>query len=208
VRCSGLLGMVALSYAPTYGTNADGGRNFNVPLAVAGTALAAIWLLHRLAHLPGLRVRVVARELCAWRRSTMRYWQALTVCALTFTLLWLCRVPVRLAAIFAIATVVMGICLLANLGGLSLALLYRDRSRPLYALRWLTLPPASLVGIVVMLELDPGSSATLLIGCLGAYLGALLGGCPLWWPIRSLRRERQSQQQQQAGSTWSRSHGE
>lgn len=175
-RCSGLLGMVALSYAPTYGIHSDNGRNFSVPFAVAGTVLAAIWLLHLLAHLRGWCTRIVECDLRARRSSTVRYWQALTFCALTFTLLWLGRAPVRLAAIFAIATVVMGIYLLTSLGMLSLALLARDRSRPLHASRWLALVPCSLIGLVLGLLLAGDSWATLLFGCMTACLGPLLAG--------------------------------
>lgn len=166
--------MIALSYAPTYGTHPVGGRNFSVPFAVAGTVLAAIWLLYLLAHLRGWRARILECDLHARRTSTVRYWKALTVCALAFTLLWLCRAPVRLAAVFVVATVVMGIYLLINLGVLSLALVVRDRSRPLHASRWLALVPCSLIGLVLGLLLAGDSWATLLLGCMAAYLGPLL----------------------------------
>lgn len=175
-RCSGLLGMVTLSYAPTYGAYTDGGRNFSVPFAVVGTVLVAVWLLYRLAHLRGWRIHVLTCDLPAKRISTLRYWQALTLCSLTFTMLWLGRAPVRLSAVFATATVVTGVCLFTNLSALSLALLARDRSRPLHAVRWLALVPSSLVGLTLGLLLAGDSWVTLPFGCVAACLGPLLAG--------------------------------
>jgi hypothetical protein len=95
-------------------------------------------------------------------------------CASIFVLLWLLRAPVRLSALFAITTILVGVDLFLRLGALSLALLARDRARPLAALRWLALAPCSLIGLAVGLQIAGDSWATLLGGCVAACLGPIL----------------------------------
>ncbi|HEY7933373.1 MAG TPA: hypothetical protein VID48_06055 [Solirubrobacteraceae bacterium] len=187
-RASGLLGTVLLSYAPAYGAHSDGGRNFSAPFAIAGALLVLPWLAYQLSGVRRARARRGQYDLHSGRVAALRNWQALVACASMFTLLWLVRAPMRLGAVFAIATILAGICLLRNLGALSFALLWRDRARPLRALRWLALAPSSLAGIALALELAHDSWSTLMAGCLTAYLGPLLGGCPVWGPARRWHR--------------------
>jgi hypothetical protein len=176
VRLFGALAVLLLSVAPTYRTHSTGGSDFNTTFAVCGALLALVWLLY---HVGGIRRRCAQHQAVdpmVLRAATFKNWRALMLCASIFAALWLLRAPIRLSALFAIATILASVSLLGRLGVLSLVLAIRDHSRPLTALRWLALVPCSLAGLTVGLETAGDSWATLLLGCVASGLGPLFAG--------------------------------
>lgn len=171
-----MLAVLLLGDAPDYRTSPSGRPEFNHALGISGGLLALLWLAPRL--------RGQSRAL-AWNRSadpqslrtaSLQSWWALVGCVSVFALLSLARAPLHVSALFAIATLLASVCLFWRLAALSFALIRRDRSRPLIALRWLALVPCSLVGLVLGLLLAGDSWATLICGCIAACLGPLLAG--------------------------------
>jgi hypothetical protein len=175
-RLCGVLAVLLLGDAPDYRTSPSGRPAFNHALGVCGGLLALLWLAHRLRGQSRALLWNRFADPQSLRTASLQSWWALVGCVSVFALLWLLRAPVHVSALFAIATILAGVCLFCRLAALSLALIRRDRSRPLVALRWLGLVPCSLIGLVVGLLLAGDSWATLICGCMAACLGPLLAG--------------------------------
>ena len=69
----------------------------------------------------------------------------------------------------------------------ALAMLRQDRTGALLRLRWLTVTPGSLLGLLLTYLALGDTWATLLFGCFSTGLGALL--CDLWAPVPPGARE-------------------
>lgn len=175
-RLCGVLAILLLAEAPDYRTSSIGQPAFNLTLGICGGLLALLWLVHRLRGRSQALVHSRLADPQRLRTASLQSWWTLVGCVSVFALLWLLRAPVHISALFAIATILASLCLFWRLAALSVALIRRDRSRPLVALRWLGLMPCSLSGLVLGLLLAGDSWATLLVGCMAAFLGPLLAG--------------------------------
>jgi hypothetical protein len=173
-RAAAVLGALVLSEAPRYGNSTSTGAFHTAP-ALGGGLLILPWFWYLVTRSHKDRsVRTVAqRRRCAWHM-----WEALLVVAAIFAIVTILRAGIHLIAPLTVATVTGAVAVVWTATDLAFAMLRQDRATPLLRLRWLTVTPGCLLGLVATFMAFGDTWATLLFGCFSSGLGALL--CDLW----------------------------
>jgi hypothetical protein len=173
-RAAAVLGALVLSEAPRYGSSASTGAFHTAP-AIGGGLLVLPWFWHLVTRSRKDRsTRTVAqRRLRAWHM-----WETLLVVATIFAITTLTRAGIHLVAPLAVATIAGAVAVVWTTTGLALAMLREDRATPALRLRWLTVTPGCLLGLVASFMAFGDTWATLLFGCFASGLGTLL--CDVW----------------------------
>jgi hypothetical protein len=174
LRATAVLGALVLSEAPRYGNSTSTGAFHTAP-ALGGGLLILPWFWYLVTRSHKDRsVRTVAQR----RHSAWHTWEALLVVAAVFAITAIVRAGIHFIAPLTVATVVAAVGVIWTSTGLAFAMLREDRTMPLLRLRWLTVTPGCLLGLVLSFLVFGDSWVTLLFGCFSTGLGALL--CDLW----------------------------
>jgi hypothetical protein len=183
-RAAAALGGLVLSEAPRYGQLAYTGAFHLVP-ALAGGLLILPWSWHLVtSSRKDRRTGTLDQQrLCAWRT-----WQALLVLAAGFAVATLARAPIQLIAPLTLATVACALAVVWSATSLALAMLREDRATAVLRLRWLTVTPGCLLGLLASFTTLGDTWATLLFGCFSSGLGVLL--CDVWASVPKPSRAR------------------
>lgn len=173
-RAVAVLGALMLSEAPRYGGSTH--------TAAFHTAPAAVGIL---LILPGFR-RLVTRSrkdtptpaLAQRRHLAWRAWGTLLVAAALLAIATVAGTGINLLAPLTLSTVGLLGTVVWTSTGTAFAMLREDRTGSLLRLRWLTVTPGCLLGLVLTFLVWGDTWATLLFGSFSTGLGALL--CDLW----------------------------
>jgi hypothetical protein len=182
-RAAAVLGALVLSEAPRYGGSAHTAAFHTAPAA------AGILLI-----LPGF-LRLVTRSrkdmptlaVAQRRRLAWRAWGTLLAATVLFATATVAGAGIHLLAPLSLCTVGLLGAVIWTSTGMALAMLRQDRTGALLRLRWLTVTPGSLLGLLLTYLALGDTWATLLFGCFSTGLGALL--CDLWAPVPPGARE-------------------
>lgn len=174
LSAAAVLGTLVLSEAPRYGGSARTSAFHTVPAAVG------ILLI-----LPGF-LRIVTRSRKDLSTASVRQrrdlawhaWGVLLIAAPLLAITTVFGAGIHFLAPLTLCTVGLFFTVVWASTGLALTMLRRDRTGPLLRLRWLTVTPGCLLGLVLTFLLIGDTWATFLFGCFSTGLGALL--CDLW----------------------------
>jgi hypothetical protein len=174
LRAATLLGTLILSEAPRYGSSAHSSAFHTVPAAV-GILLILPGFLRLVTRSRKERPRptVAQRRQLAWRA-----WATLLVVAPLLAIATVTGAGIHLLAPLTLCIVELFVTVVWTSTGMAFAMLRHDRTGPLLRLRWLTVTPGCLLGLVLTYLLIGDTWATLLFGCFSTGLGALM--CDLW----------------------------
>jgi hypothetical protein len=116
---------------------------------------------------------VAQRRQLAWRA-----WRTLLIVAPLLAFATVIGAGIHLLAPLTLCTVGLFVTVVWTSTGMAFVMLRQDQTGPLRRLRWLTVSPGCLLGLVLTFLLIGDTWATLLFGCFSTGLGALL--CDLW----------------------------
>jgi hypothetical protein len=174
LRAAAVLGTLILSEAPRYGDSARTSAFHTFPAAVGILLIMPGFLLLVTMSRKDLpRPAVAQRRQLAWRA-----WRALLVAAPLLAIATVIGAGIHLLAPLTLCTVGLFVTVVWTSTRTAFAMLRQDRTGPLLRLRWLTVTPGCLLGLVLTFLLIGDTWATLLFGCFSTGLGALL--CDLW----------------------------
>jgi hypothetical protein len=173
-RAAAVLGALVLSEAPRYGGSAHTSA-FHAAPAAAGILLILPGFLRLVTRsrkdLPTLAV--AQRRRLAWRA-----WGTLLAATGLFAIATVAGAGIHVLAPLTLCTVGLLVAVVWTSTGMALAMLRQDRTGSLLRLRWLTVTPGCLLGLLLTYLVLGDTWATLLFGCFSTGLGALL--CDLW----------------------------
>jgi hypothetical protein len=173
-RAATVLGALVLTEAPRYGGSAHTPAFHTAPAAVGILLiLPGFWRLVTRSRKDTPTPSMAQRRHLAWR-----VWVTLLVAAALLAIATVAEAGIHLLAPLTLCTVGLLGTIVWTSTGMALAMLREDRTGPVPRLRWLTVTPGCLLGLVLTLLIFGDTWATLLVGCFSTGLGALL--CDLW----------------------------
>jgi hypothetical protein len=189
-RAAAVLGALVLSEAPRYGASTHTAAFHSAPAALGSLLI-----------LPGLQ-RLLTRSrkdmptptVAQRRRRAWRTWGTLLATSTLFAVATAVGAGIHILAPLTLCTVGLFVAVVWTSTWLAVAMLRQDHTGPLLRLRWLTVTPGCLLGLILAYILSGDTWATLLFGCFATGLGTLL--CDLWAPVppgsNSASRQRSS----------------
>ncbi len=173
-RVAAVLGALVLSEAPRYGSSVHTAA-FHAAPAVAGILLIlpGFWRL-----VTRSRKTQPTHSITQQRQLVWRTWGTLLAATALLAITTVAGGGIPLLAPLILCTVGLLVAVVWTSTDLALAMLRRDPTGPLLRLRWLTVTPGCVLGLVLTFLVLGDTWATLLFGCFSTGLGALL--CDLW----------------------------